>query len=293
MEGIINKAIADNPQSEHILTAFKPLFLARESLANELVVRPVDPSSIDRERLSRGIPCIRQAAFFFEDDPWERAGLEAASAIKEGFPVLVDDAVKLGAMIRSGEIRIFDAYEDFPGSIDAVMAQFSDRAGIKPQAAGLLLGCVTRVMLEAKAKAIGERLRGAGWDKGYCPVCGAHPTIAIIREKITQRWLHCSQCGCEWRFSRMVCPGCGQENPGGLDYFYLEGRDQETAFTCDSCKRYLITLNHISDIGDQDRDVTAMSLVHLDLIMQEKGFAPMTWCVWNVFYPPGKSQHLC
>ena len=122
-----------------------------------------------------------------------------------------------------------------------------------------------------------------GWEKGYCPVCGAHPTIAVIREKIPQRWLHCSRCGHEWRFSRMFCPGCEQESPSGLDYFYVEDRRQETAFTCNSCKRYLITLNQISDMGDHDRDVSAMSLIHLDLVMQEKGFTPMTWCEWNAF----------
>jgi FdhE protein len=81
----------------------------------------------------------------------------------------------------------------------------------------------------------------------------------------------------------MLCPGCGQESPSGLDYFYVEGRQQETAFTCDACKRYLITLNHVSDLGETDRDVTAISLIHLDLIMQEKGLTPMTWCEWNAF----------
>lgn len=293
MEGVINDAIGKNPQSKHIITAFRPLFLIRERLVKDLNVKTVDLSSIDGDQLRRGIPCIRQTAFFFEDDPWDQIGLEAAAAIKEGFPALEDDAVKLDRKIREGGIRLFDAFKDFPGSIETAMARFSNGTNIKPQASGLLLSSMTRIMLEAKAKSLGECLEGAGWEKGYCPVCGSHPTIAVIREKITQLWLHCSQCGHEWRFSRMICPGCELESPSGLDYFYLEGRNQETAFTCNSCKRYLITLNHITDMGDHDRDVTAMSLVHLDFIMQEKGFIPMAWCGWNVFNPPCDSQHLC
>lgn len=293
MDGIINDAIANNPQSRHIISAFKPLFLARERLVRELRVVTVDPSSIDEEKLHLGVPCISQTRFFFEDDPWVRTGAEVAAAVRHGFPALEDDAVKLDGKIRSGDIRLIDAFSDFPRGIETAVALFSDKTDIKPQAVGLLLGTVARILLEAKANALRERLKGAAWQKGFCPVCGAHPTIAVIREKITQQWLHCSRCGSEWRFSRMVCPGCEQENAGGIDYFYLEDRNQETAFTCPSCKRYLITLNHVSDLGDHDRDVTAISLVHLDFIMQEKGLTPMTWCAWNVFQPPKNSHPLC
>lgn len=293
MEGIINEAIANNPQSKHIITAFKPLFLARERLVHNSGIKMVEFSSIDGERLRRGVPCIRQTRFFFEDDPWEKIGLEVASAIRQGFPALEEDTWMLESKIRYGGIRLFNAYQEFPASMDSAMAQFSKGTNIKPPAAGLLLSTITRILLQAKAEALRDTLEGTAWEKGYCPVCGAHPTIAIIREKITQKWLHCSQCGCEWRFSRMACPGCEQENASGLDYFYLEGRNQETAFTCPSCKRYLITLNHISDLGEYDRDVTAMSLVHLDFIMQQKGLVPMTWCNWNVFSPPQNQQSLC
>lgn len=293
MEGIINEAIANNPQSKHIITAFKPLFMARERLVKNSEIRTVELSSTDAERLRLGVPYIRQTMFFFEDDPWDKIALEVTSAIREGFPALEDDALMLESKIRYGGIRLFNAFDEFPANIDAAVMQLSNGANIKPQAVGLLLSTVMRILLEAKSNALRVRLEGAVWDKGYCPVCGAHPTIAIIREKIAQKWLHCSQCGHEWRFSRMACPGCEQEIASGLEYFYLEDRNQETAFTCPSCKRYLITLNHVSDLGDQDRDVTAMSLVHLDFIMQDKGLIPMTWCTWNVFRPHGNAQPLC
>jgi len=29
-------------------------------------------------------------------------------------------------------------------------------------------------------------------------------------------------------------------------------------------------------------DISAISLVHLDMIMQDKGYKPMTACAWNV-----------
>jgi FdhE protein len=283
VEGIITDVVGKSPHSKEIITAFKPLFLVRERLIDELNLKSVDPSSIDGEKLRQGIPCISQTPFFLKGDPWEKMGLAVLSAIREGFPALKEDAAKLEESIKAGDIRLIDAFADFPGSMETVVDRWSNEKDIKPQAIALLLGAVTRIVLQAKSAGIGGHIEGMGWEKGYCPLCGAHPTIAVIREKIPQRWLHCSRCGHEWRFSRMFCPGCEQESPSGMDYFYVEDRRQETAFTCNSCKRYLITLNQISDIGDYDRDVSAMSLIHLDLIMQEKGFAPMTWCEWNTF----------
>ncbi|OPY09998.1 MAG: formate dehydrogenase accessory protein FdhE [Syntrophaceae bacterium PtaB.Bin038] len=283
VEGIIEDIIGKSPHSKEIITAFKPLFLVRERLIDELHLKAADRSSIDGEKLRQGIPCINQTPFYFKSDPWEKIGCAVLSAIRQGFPALGEDAAKLEGKIKAGDIRLFDAFTDFPGSVETAVGRWSNEADIKPDAIELMLSAVTRIVLQARSNGIGGHIEGMGWEKGTCPVCGAHPTIAVIREKIAQRWLHCSRCGHEWRFSRMFCPGCEQESPSGLDYFYVDDRKQETAFTCDACKRYLITLNHVSDLGDYDRDVSAMGLIHLDLIMQEKGFAPMSRCEWNTF----------
>jgi len=292
MEGVINDMINRSPHSEGIIKAFKPLLMVRERLTGELLLEPVDHSRINREKLRKGIPCTGQVPFFLQGDPWDIMGLEVAGAVRQGFPYLADDAAMLENGIRSG-IVLYKAFSDFPKSIEQAVEKWSGAMNVKPQLVGLVLGAVARIILQAKTNGLGERIAAMGWEKGYCPVCGAHPTIAVIREKITQKWLHCSRCGHEWRFSRMICPGCEQESASGLEYFYVEDKKQETAFTCSHCKRYLITLNHVSDLGDHDRDVSAMSLVHLDIIMQEKGYAPMTWCEWNAIYPNGKPTSVC
>lgn len=283
LEGVIDDVVSQNPHSREVIAAFKPLLLARERLLDELKVEPADGSLIDGENLRQGIPCISQTPLLLKDDPWEKIGLEVLSAVREGFPALKEDVNRLEEKIKAGGIELFDAFKEFPGSIDTAVDRWSKGVGVKPETVRLMLRSAARIVLQAKSQGIGVHIEAGGWERGYCPVCGAYPTIAVIREKITQRRLHCSRCGHEWRYRRMFCPGCEKESPSGVDYFYVDDRRQETAFTCNFCKRYLITLNHISDIGEQDRDVSAMGLIHLDVIMQEKGYTPMAPCEWNTF----------
>ena len=109
VEGIIEYIIGKSPHSKEIITAFKPLFLAKERLIDELNLKSIDPSSIDGEKLRQGIPCINQTPFFLPGDPWEKIGCAVISAIREGFPALGEDAAKIEGKMKAGDIRLFDA----------------------------------------------------------------------------------------------------------------------------------------------------------------------------------------
>ncbi|MCK9233305.1 MAG: formate dehydrogenase accessory protein FdhE, partial [Syntrophales bacterium] len=150
-------------------------------------------------------------------------------------------------------------------------------------ALGLLLGQVSRVVLEKRVAGLAEWLAKTDWEQGYCPCCGTFPSLSVIKEKLGERLLHCSGCGHDWRFSRVTCPACGHEGQKGMDFFYIEGQVQESVFTCDRCRRYLVTLSRMSDLNDRDLDVSALGLVHLDCILQDKHFTPMTVTDWNTF----------
>ena len=144
------------------------------------------------------------------------------------------------------------------------------------------MSLVSRVALEQRAKEITLALGAFDWEKGYCPICGSFPSIALIEEEGGKRFLHCSSCGHDWRFTRVICPYCENEAEQGMDYFYIENKTQESAFVCDKCKKYLVTLYRAGNVFARDMDIAAISLIHMDMIMQEKGYEPMTSCVWNV-----------
>jgi FdhE protein len=41
------------------------------------------------------------------------------------------------------------------------------------------------------------------------------------------------------------------------------------------------TLYRAGSLFTRDMDISAISLIHMDMIMQEKSYTPMSICVWN------------
>jgi FdhE protein len=204
-------------------------------------------------------------------------------ALKEGFPALSDDLSRLENALKEKKIAVYDYFKAGQDNGEAVINAWAASFSISTATIGLAMHQVSRIILEKRAGAVAELLPDGVWEKGYCPICGAFPSLSVIKEKLGERLLHCSHCGHNWRFSRVTCPYCEHEGQKGMDFFFIEDKAQEAAFTCEKCQRYLVTLSRMSDLNDRDLDVSAMGLAHLDMIMQEKKFVPMALTDWNVF----------
>ena len=205
-----------------------------------------------------------------------------AAAVKEGMPNIGGSIDKISALIQEGKINPFDFFKaPVEGEVNAI-GSLSKKLQVSPSNASFLMSLVSRVVLEKRAREIMETMGMFDWEKGYCPVCGEFPSIALIEEEGGKRFLHCSSCGQDWRFTRISCPYCEKETRKDMEYFYVENKTQEAAFVCDQCKKYLVTLYRAGKLFARDLDISAISLIHMDLLMQNKGYEPMTSCVWNV-----------
>jgi len=279
---IIDRAIEQNPHAENLLRAFGPIILRERELAAGLALPPLDVSQIDRERLKAGVPVNRQIDLFPSGNDWKAVALALAAAIGEGLPSLAGEMNRLSEWIAAGKIRPADFFSSAAPASDGTGGAAQKNLAVSPSNISFLMSLVARVILEARAKEAAKALDDGVWEKGYCPICGAFPSVALIEEQGGKRFLHCSACGQDWRYTRVRCPYCEKEAQSGMEYFYVENKTQESAFICDQCKKYLVTLYRVGHVLARDMDVSAISLVHLDMIMQDKGFAPMTLCSWNV-----------
>jgi FdhE protein len=277
---IIMRAVEQNPQSGEILKAFEPIIARQRQLAAKSSLQRLDCSLIDKEKLKAGVPVIRQINLFLPEESWKEIAISLASAVKEGMPQLAENIDKISDLIKESKINPKDYFKVSADGENKATGGWADLK-ISPSNASFLMSLVSRVALEQRAKEITTALGEFDWEKGYCPICGSFPSIALIEEEGGKRFLHCSSCGHDWRFTRVLCPYCENDAKQGMDYFYIEKKTQESAFVCDKCKKYLVTIYRAGSLFVRDMDIAAISLIHMDMIMQEKGYEPMVSCIWN------------
>jgi FdhE protein len=282
MDQIIDRAVEQNPHSKELLKAFGPIIARQRQLVNSINLPKLDYSSIDKVKLRAGVSVIEQINLFAPDDPLTEIALSLTEAVKEALPKLAGELDRLSDLIQKDKLCLADYFATQPGDENKTMARWGNDLKISPSNMSFLLSLIERVLLERRAREATAALGEFAWEKGYCPVCGEFPSIALIEEDGGKRFLYCSSCGQEWRYTRVICPYCEKEAPKEMDYFYVENKTQESAFVCDQCKKYLVTLYRAGRLHVRDMDISAIALVHMDMIMQDKGYEPMTACPWNI-----------
>lgn len=115
-----------------------------------------------------------------------------------------------------------------------------------------------------------------GYSYPLCPFCNRKPGLGVLRQQGdgSRRSLMCSFCLAEWEFRRIVCPGCGEENNAKLPVYTAEGFDYIRVECCDSCNRYLKTVD-LTKNGLAQPVVDEIASVPLDLWAQERGYSKL------------------
>lgn len=149
-------------------------------------------------------------------------------------------------------------------------------------------------VLTSEAVRLSPQIDQDAWRRGYCPVCGGGPDVGFQKEakedsefliaKAGQLWFHCGQCAALWRFPRMRCAACDCEDPARLEILLAESDPRsefERAHLCLDCRTYFNTVNMVDRTDRINLEMLAMSLLHLDVLAQERGFTPMAPSPWN------------
>ena len=160
---------------------------------------------------------------------WTATMLRAASP-GGGKASAVDPAAFLRAAIELDAAALEAAGREVGLGGDAA------RALAHPAALPALAACATR------AGAV-----PAGWDRGYCPICGAWPALAELRGLELSRQLRCGRCGADWRAPWLACVFCGNEDHEELDGLVSESAGaMRRVDTCRRCRGYLKAVTTLS-----------------------------------------------
>ncbi len=281
LEEIIDAAIRNNPHSKEIINAFKPLLIEKIRLMEKLDLDGRKTPDLGESGLKNGVPLMRQNDCMPDKDACEMITLSVLPALQQGFPQISSELDKLSMGIKEGSIILPEYFALASDEGGELVDKWIAKTGISGHVLRFAARITGRIHLEKIAVTWADLIKDLPWEKGYCPICGSLPMIAKVREKIGTRLLHCSQCGHEWTFSRVICPACEGKDQKAMTYFFVDDNNKDCAFVCEKCKRYLITVNQVSDLADFNAEASALSLVHLDVLMQEKGYRPMAECEWN------------
>ncbi|HEY3170943.1 MAG TPA: formate dehydrogenase accessory protein FdhE [Thermoanaerobaculia bacterium] len=111
--------------------------------------------------------------------------------------------------------------------------------------------------------------------QGQCPFCGGFPWISARRDASVmegaRRMLGCALCGGEWLFGRILCPSCFEGDPAKLPSFQSEKHRVVRVEACETCNRYVKSLD-LSEDARPIPEVDDLVSLSMDLWAVEQGF---------------------
>ncbi|WP_207262209.1 formate dehydrogenase accessory protein FdhE [Desulfovibrio sp. Huiquan2017] len=280
------------PAYAELADKFRPLFVEQARLRGEFVAEEGALPPIDTARTNQGVPVLVDVDL----SPWAgNMKRSAACLLPQLFDVLKPDEEawrKLEAFLDDTDNIVGLAQARIEGN----WKHFEDTSvqlGITPYTTLLYVAeTVLSPVLRALVEGLGEPLSKLGWDEGYCPVCGATPSIAQLSPKeITEldqlvggggkKFLHCSLCGHDWRYKRNACPACGNDDNDSREVFYIDDVKFERIEACHKCGKYCLSIDMRECDPLPDLDAVQIGLIHLDIFAREHDLIPISPTIWN------------
>jgi len=270
------------PQLSNIYGAFREVLAEGASVKADLSPADFSDLKIDRERFSQGVPLLTKESFVVERKPFQAAASRLLPLMEKSFP-------RIREQLRFLKEVIHESSNQTEAMAMAVITGNSDEiertSGNIEVDAGTLrfaIGLIMKPFAEKTAESLPALPKDLEWHQGYCPVCGSWPELSFLEGKEGRRWLRCSFCGHEWTFMRIQCPFCGNNDQEKLEVLFQEGRGHERAELCHKCMKYLVSIDPRERIAEVPHEVAALSMVYLDMLVQDKGYSPGAACPWNV-----------
>jgi formate dehydrogenase maturation protein FdhE len=108
-----------------------------------------------------------------------------------------------------------------------------------------------------------------------CPCCGGPAWIGWRRsgsgDEAAQRFLGCGVCGSERQLGRIACAACGETAPDKLAVFQAERHPAVRIEACDTCQRYLKSIDLTID-GLALPEIDDLCSLSMDLWATEQGY---------------------
>jgi FdhE protein len=283
IEKAIQKIEKEIPYLKPVLDAFKEIFIGRALFkANISDLPKIHISPPDPFQFSQGVPLLSEKVLENIIDPWKRSVDFMIPYIEKGFPKIKPELKRLKLALEQGHLNLKDCMRALLEGQEKKIDKIALTLETQPLIFKFILDQLMKPFLEKRIEGIQSLTQNLSWHKGYCPICGSFPELSFIKGDEGQRWLRCSLCGYEWRFMRTVCPFCENDDYEKMELYFIECRQHERAELCYQCNRYIVNIDLRKCEEEVVKEVAAIGMLYLDVLVQGKGFLPISVCAWNV-----------
>jgi FdhE protein len=267
----VKAMLKERPSHKEILEFYKDLVTEQYSALSKIKTTSIEIDKDDaRAKIMQGFPLVEKKAFILDIPSATRLFkrlCKVLSKTKKG----QYDAERITKALRNKKMELPELLKQTESENDEYIKTLSKKLQVKEDVLVFLARNSVKPIYETYAKELGNYVDQERWWKGYCPICGSEPFIAELR-KDGARFLICSFCGYDWRFKRLQCPFCENEEPKGYRYFYTENEGKAYRVdVCENCKRYIKTIdtNEVEEVIPSLEDVGTL---HLDILAQKEGY---------------------
>jgi FdhE protein len=260
------------PAYRELLRFYEKIFIAQEASKAHINLEPVQITSELRAIKRREkLPLVDVSDFSFDPQSardllliicdiiqsHNRKMTDAAGTIIRGLDQEIEPLVFFSSLLKGD-----DAYFDMTAAaleIDKNALAFVAYSSLKPS-----------VVLCA------EQLSGylkdlVAWEKGYCPICGNFPGLAVL-DHDGRRLLHCNFCWTTWPAKRIFCPFCEKTGGENLHTVYSEDEKDLRVDVCDDCRKYLKAVDSRATERIIYPPMEQIASLHLDINARQKGY---------------------
>ncbi len=277
----------DLPEMENVLALYRdllPVVSEDTQVRKELKLLSDEEAKL---RLEEGFTLIQESDLIPSKDDLQNRTREVYSVLDRyaenekgsvGSFVLLEEPDRLHELCKlylsEGEEKLRD--------------RVSGIEGVNPETAMFVIfNSLKGVFLEAGKVCSG--IDKEQWEGNTCPVCGGSPAVAHMEGEGGKRLLICHRCETRYRFMRVLCPYCLNNDHKKLGYFTIDDDEENIRVDfCKNCNCYIKTWN-LRDDENIRPEVEDLLTPRFDLAAEKEGFrrgAPNIFGIWVGFDDP-------